>query len=1316
MRHAPAPEGTGLHRLGSWLWWLLVLLVVALAIYVSAGRYLMANMGSLRGQIVSMLNERLPFSVDVGSISGKWLAFSPEIDFRDLVITQGDSGVPPLRIAEGRLRFDLTGSLAARSLQLSQLELAGLSLRATLTDSGSIEIEGFRNNNSGTLQRWLQEFLPRVEGVSLLDSSLLLTSAGRERELTVNLSLTRAGSSRRLQGWIDGPDLRLAVHADGVGNPLLPLSWRGDVYLDIASNDLESLSSLWASLDWPFTLSGKATAEFWLNRAGGDSQARLRVNSAAAHVQERGGAWSLPLDELAFEAALAQTSNHWTLIAEDFHARREDRTLDLSRVQFDWWGSSMRLRAVELGLDSLPTLLAAAPGLPSGLRDALPDLAPAGQLHAVELRLDDLADPAGSWSLRSVLDAVSISSWRGTPAMTGVSGYLELEPGGGRLQLDAAPFSMHFPTVYRDPMHYDEAWGDLRLGWDGAGLRINSGLMHTRGEEGETSALFTVDLPFEERVTGPELELLAGLQHSRGKYRDKYLPFVLPATLLDWLGNSVEEAAVDKAGFLLRGSLLKGGRAHRTVQLVAAIDDARLRFDPAWPPLEDLSAMLRVDDGRTWLWSDSARIYDVRLERLAAHLLPGVGPQRGQATMNLRGALAGDAGDGQRLLVESPLAGLTANTFADWTMSGKVEGTLGLELLFGPPEKRRPPQIDLALQLMHVDARMTALALPVEEINGDLMFSSSEGFSGSALAGKLWGQELSVRAVSAAKEESADSESIVLDIAGAADAGALGPWLDLRLLGFAQGVADVSGTLRLGRGQTPTLKLASNLEGVALDAPRPFRKNADQPLPLALTLELVEDGRLDLSLGERLLLHLELGNQGLRQLLATVGDEQGIFDCDERLCLRGAVSELDLSAWQDFAARYLVPPTDPDAANAAGPVVADELSLVGEATSYRIDSLAVGNLSITDRQFGQARIDLWGRGEEWLGSVESSLVQGSLSREAGGLQLLVEYLDLAEFSGGDSPTLETLRPLLPSMRVDVLELRSEDQRIGSLGFDLDAEQDDGGLYIGAIEGELWGVNLAAGAPGMLAWTPTPEGERTAIEFDLGFADLGDTLAALNYVETLESRRGSAAVRLGWPGSPSNYAAQAMDGSLQISLEDGRLLEAKPGALSMVTFFNLAEILRRLSLAHMFETGIPFETASSELEFMSGVMEIRDLQIDGAASEFQFSGRRNLSSGEIDGELVVTLPVASNLPWVAALAGGPAVAAGVFVVSKVFEKQVNRMSSAVYDVSGGIDDPQVSFRRLFDDRPSRRPEPAPSAVEDADVSAVPDPASVTPGAP
>jgi uncharacterized protein YhdP len=88
------------------------------------------------------------------------------------------------------------------------------------------------------------------------------------------------------------------------------------------------------------------------------------------------------------------------------------------------------------------------------------------------------------------------------------------------------------------------------------------------------------------------------------------------------------------------------------------------------------------------------------------------------------------------------------------------------------------------------------------------------------------------------------------------------------------------------------------------------------------------------------------------------------------------------------------------------------------------------------------------------------------------------------------------------------------------------------------------------------------------------------------------------------------------------------------------------------------------------------------------------------------ELVATLPVASNLPWLAALTGALPAAAGLYVASKVFENQFDKFSSAAYAVTGPWSDPQVKFRRVFDDQLPKKagsPQKNESAAKPADSS-------------
>ena len=60
------------------------------------------------------------------------------------------------------------------------------------------------------------------------------------------------------------------------------------------------------------------------------------------------------------------------------------------------------------------------------------------------------------------------------------------------------------------------------------------------------------------------------------------------------------------------------------------------------------------------------------------------------------------------------------------------------------------------------------------------------------------------------------------------------------------------------------------------------------------------------------------------------------------------------------------------------------------------------------------------------------------------------------------------------------------------------------------------------------------------------------------------------------------------------------------------------------------------------------------------------------------------------------------AAGTYLIGKVFEDQMNQLSSGVYAVSGDLEDPQVSFERVFD-ATSRLPETESQDVSESGLS-------------
>ena len=92
-------------------------------------------------------------------------------------------------------------------------------------------------------------------------------------------------------------------------------------------------------------------------------------------------------------------------------------------------------------------------------------------------------------------------------------------------------------------------------------------------------------------------------------------------------------------------------------------------------------------------------------------------------------------------------------------------------------------------------------------------------------------------------------------------------------------------------------------------------------------------------------------------------------------------------------------------------------------------------------------------------------------------------------------------------------------------------------------------------------------------------------------------------------------------------------------------------------------------------------------IEGTSTIFKVGGSMDLAARKLDNDMIVTLPVNRNLPWYAAysaLAVSPLTGAGVFLAQKLFQNQINAISSAKYKITGSVDEPVIEFVSIFTD--------------------------------
>ena len=139
----------------------------------------------------------------------------------------------------------------------------------------------------------------------------------------------------------------------------------------------------------------------------------------------------------------------------------------------------------------------------------------------------------------------------------------------------------------------------------------------------------------------------------------------------------------------------------------------------------------------------------------------------------------------------------------------------------------------------------------------------------------------------------------------------------------------------------------------------------------------------------------------------------------------------------------------------------------------------------------------------------------------------------------------------------------------------------------------------------------------------------------------------------------------------------------------MSLINFSTIVKRISLdfSDVFGRGVAFERVLAELAVEDGLARFtKPGEVIGTGSSFLVSGTVDLDAGDLNNELVVTVPLlTSNLPWYAVFLAfsNPAGAAGVWLGRQVFKDQLKRLSSGKYRVGGTYDEPQVEFLSIFD---------------------------------
>lgn len=1266
-----------------WLWTLAALAIILYAAVVAVAREFLPRLDQLQPRIDNLLSERLGARVAVAGLDGDWTGLAPRLRVAEAHFAAA-SDAPDFLAVEG---FDaelrLLRSLLARQPDWSDLHIRRLRVRLTETASGW-RLYAPPGATTGAVQR-LAAILLTGQRTRVDDAELVLAfRAGEEAHLGIrDLLLENRAGFHRAGGRITlaGADIATLAAEWRAADPIR--DWRdseGRAHLQFSRLDLAgTLGVLLRGLapDWARRLAPVAVpiaAELWLDAADGRADFRGRI--AAEHLALAGAlAEDAPRDLRADLTGWIAPGEDWGLRLQNLAFVWRDRAirplnLAIRQPLGDAGPPRFRVAADHLDLATLNAMALATGLLPTKAAAAFAALNPTGGLRDPLVEVD-FGDPQLVTHAQAILDEVAVDSWHHSPIVRGVSGTLAASPRGGTLTLAGqGDIQLGFPTAYDQLLQIGAARGSIAFSLDAAREVLQ---VHSRDLEviapagaGRIAAAFRLWQPLTPG-DGGEMWLSAGIRDTNPGYARQFLPKVLDPQLQSWLAAALGDMAIPEGAFIWRGPFVKEAGAHRTIQVYVRVADADIRFDPQWPGLSGVDAQITVDDTRVAGVASTATIAEVPVQDVRFHSEPSA--VSGKPLLAVTATAATQADRGLAVLAQSPLREQVA-ALRDWQAAGAVE--VALDLAIPLSKDHRGERYRASARLADASLEHGGSGLRFDRIRGELKFAEDRGLHGEALAFRLWGQPLT------ASVRSDPGGGIQFTSAGRIAAGQLPGWPDW-LRSRVSGTTDYRASYRIGAGaEAPRLEITSDLVGLRSDLPAPFTKAAEQPLRLALGLSFAtaETG-LDGQLGALATARARLMNGQLERIGVTLGGAPANLPAAPGLRLDGHLETLDLDQW-----RALLPP---------GGGSGQALAALDPRLDLRLDRLRGGGLELDDLHLDAALA-----GAAWQLHADSPALAGTLTLPVTGdrpLTLDLDHLVLPKPDLGDpSSRLAALDPRsLPELDFATRGLRIGERQLGDIAFSLRRLPD--GIRAQDIRGELTGLRAGNGkTPPLLDWERRGDDHSSRFVGTVLSDDLAGVLRAWRLPGAIESEETALVLALEWPGRPWEFRARNLQGEAGVRIRDGTFRRAtgatSSAVMKLIGLVNFDTWLRRLQLdfSDLFAAGMAFDELKTGVRFDAGTLHFKQpVKVELPSGKMRLEGSADLIAETIDAHLVATLPVGTNLPWIAALAGGLPAAAGVYLTSRIFGRQVDRISSLGYRVTGPWSDPRIEVERVFSDK-------------------------------
>lgn len=1285
------------------------ILLVLLAVIISACRLLLPHIHHYKLHVQNYINAKSQANITIGTLSMKWQKSGPVLLLDDVIILNSENASVSVKQLE--LQVDFWQTLSQQKLISKDLILSGVEvdLSEALWRSNSF-IDSQEANTSHDINADIEAvsylFLNRIKRFSVRDS--LITVRKETAVSSVNISQMQwlnTEQRHQAQGSVvfNGVSSNnLQVNIDVLGDSLTSLT--GNVFLqanhiDIApwlgnvlvANNNETATdinfSAWLSLE------NSHAERLQVNFAQSSLNWLLANNQQQLTLQS--GQLLLMKDELTHDFTVFSSPLVWQL---------NDQTPIEFTSQFSQDNNEYTFYVSNIDLSMLSPL---SPLFV--MKQATRKKLAAAQLigNVEELFIRKQQD-----ELQVLAEVTQLSSRHsnGIPGIENVSGKLSYVDQYLAIDFQAEQGQLDFDNLFVAAFPYQKISAGVTATFNENDWLLAINDLEFNSEVIDISAELGVSMPAEGQA---QLSLLANIANADASLVGRYLPLPLMSdNLVNYLNRAFISGRVEDAQVLINGPMRQFPFTDGSGIFVvdAELSEAEFKFAEDWSSITDFFANLNFTNNSMLITGRSGSLTGLDVTGVTA----AIADLGSQAILNVDANINTTKTEYiAALMDQSSLQTSVGGVLAQLNLKGEVSGDFQLHLpLQGDAQALATGNINFAGN----QAQLKTPEMHFSDIFGQLSFSNANITTQNL---QLVWQDLPLQlSVTGGNKEDYYDTSIELK----------GQWQESdwlnhipdKLKAYTQGNLDWQGEVSLYHhhqgGFSYQAEFSSDLNSTQFDLPAPYSKSIDQLKPLLVEV----DGQIAQS-NVRVSLADELQFSGILTHDKAVFTRANLMLGQGKMALPSDgfhittnLANADFARWQSVISDIIASasPTRVDALNKGDWTSEHRLFPKPKRIRGSVDQLTIG-----DQQLNNLSFNLLDKQDWWRLEINAKETRGQIKIYPDwleqGIDVNAEFLNIQLTNEkpladkkiepqvgmnihnnkpeGEPALANNVESKLPNNNSTHIETEVSNNSIFAnippVTFHCDSCIIDN-LSLGEVDAKIERLDqetialndfTARRGKSILAlsgqWRHNLQESQSSLIADLFIEDIETELLALGYDSIIKDSGANINLDLNWQGGFHNFDIEQLNGNVSARLDDGYLADINDKA-RVFSVLSLQSLVRKLTLdfRDIFSDGMFYSSIQGDYQLQQGIVTTNNTEMKGTAGDLFMQGHTNLISGDLHYDLSYKPNLTSSLPvlaWIASSANPVFFAAGV-AIDQVIKSQV--VSEFLFELSGTIADP------------------------------------------